>query len=352
MINPLKSKLIYFSILYSLSFYCSASTLTAKLVGNDLSLYNAQVNGEYISPSDWLITGDLYPTKEWVPGTFLGTSSNQIHLNGPSGDISFSFEVVGVEYRLGSASGYFKNLVNSPKGMKTCTSIEQDGSWVKLIGDNCIADQAYVSDVDYTPFQFARPIIRVDKDELIQAFKDVNAEAGFYRGSISINPFFGFKSSQGAWTYKSSLSYPISLQIQYQPAALDSIDISGNGILEPVYNKGKQTISSQTDYVITAKGAFPTGLNLTFLPNGDGLFDLKYVKSLSGNSIPYSIDCDKCLDNKIVDNGILITKDTSISEPGNEIQFSLHIHYDSIDASKLMSGNYFDSFIIMFEPQL
>ncbi|NVH46725.1 hypothetical protein [Photobacterium damselae] len=352
MINPLKSKLIYFSILCSLSFYSSASTLTAKLVGNDLSLYNAQVNGEYISPSDWLITGDLYPTKEWVPGTFLGTSPNQIHLNGPSGDISFSFEVVGVEYRLGAASGYFKKLVSSPKGMKTCALIEQDSSWVKLIGDNCIAAQAYVSDVDYTPFQFARPIIKVDKDELVQAFKDANAEAGFYRGSISINPFFGFKSFQDAWTYKSSFSYPISLQIQYHPAALDSIDISGNGVLEPVYNKGSQTISSQTDYVITAKGAFPSGLNLTFLPNGDGLFDLKYVKSLSGNSIPYSIDCDMCLDNEIVDNGVLITKDTSISESGNEIQFSLHIHYDLIDASKLMSGNYFDSFVIMFEPQL
>ncbi|CAK6712239.1 conserved exported hypothetical protein [Vibrio harveyi] len=354
--SAFKSALSLF-VLLMLQPCATATTISGQVKGDRLTWLNAYNQNGYLTSTNWQPLSGLQPTTEWVPGTFLGQSASTITLrNEETGEsLALGFQVLGIQYNLGKASGHFNSSEPVKGSYKVCETMVDEGGIITLadMGKGfCINKNTYEAATAFTPFQFARPLMKTS--EIAQALRTAGVSSGQYTGSIMVRPAYGFRSPTGSWTYRSTNGVPITLSIRYEAANLANIEVSGSGAIPAKYNQKKLTVSGQAGYLITAHGFFANGLKLSFPENESDSFNLTHIDEGDAKPIPYSIDCSACEDTSLVSNGklSLLSRETVVNGTGNTISLMLNVHYDNIPADDLTTGNYNDQFTVYFEENL
>lgn len=359
-----------------------SATLQGRINGETLNWLNARYSsssrGLYLEPSAWQPISGLMPTSEWVPGSSFTTSAPLVLASGSNEVIIDDVDVSGLSYKFRGGSGGFSgsdDLPTSGLPVDLCSKSIYESAKVDVYGNNCIGSKTLSlasEGATLTPFQFARPLLGgLESSKLIKAFE--GKEKGVYSGVIYVKPAYAFKQpASGVWTYRHASPVPISIVIDYEPALLSSITVTGNGVIPAKYNTLEKKIDGKTSYFIKATGAFTSGLRMTFENRDYHLVgDFPKHEEVSSPVIPYSIDCFGCegkVKRELVVDGELQALDGTSAdgnwviagmEKDNEINVVLDIGYELgghegeiEEISGLSSGSYRDVFTVIFEANL
>ncbi|WP_297478257.1 hypothetical protein [uncultured Photobacterium sp.] len=324
----------------------------------------------YLSFSNWQIISGLQPTEEWKPGGLLsitGINDGKLTLKNTSGteEITIPFDISGVQYGLGDSGSKFEVVSSGGTSFATCDS-KLSSSKASVIGKKCASKESYKgkNGISFTPFHFAKPLISLKDSDIIDQFNDPSLTKGIYKGTVNIIPMYLFKSPTGTWTYRTTTPVAIDIAIKYSGSQLLGIEVIGDGIIPPEYNKEQKTVTGSTDFQVKFTGVFPKGtkINMRFLEPEGGAYNLKATDSSISedkNKIPYGIYCygESCHDKGIVDyNGQMILDDKksyleSIDD-SKEISFRFFVGYKDIPMNKVDTGKYQDSFTVIFESEM
>ncbi|CAE6901891.1 hypothetical protein ACOMICROBIO_LKFPLAJE_01479 [Vibrio sp. B1FIG11] len=326
-----------------------SSTLNIHIEGQQLRFENAlSLGASSYTLSDWTVAGGLTPTKRFLPGAYLSNKPDKITLSSASGqNVEAPISVNGLQYNV-SSNSYTRtdNALVSP----TCTISQVSGNTVHLedgTTQTCNADFSLDYTESVTPFYFYRPTFNLDTAALLAAFN--GKPKGVYAGTIQADIKYYYESLGGALTYR-VIPEVFTVNVNYVPNTLESIKVSGDGIMEPVYDTDNHTVSADTTFNITALGQFSTGLYITLLSHD---FELK--SSVGETTIPFSVTClqSNCEDQEWIKDGVsqLESDETSytIDTPSNIINFDLNVSYQDIPSTEVETGAYTGSFTVMFE---
>ncbi|HIF9110960.1 TPA: hypothetical protein ACX6SG_003809 [Photobacterium damselae] len=370
MMNRLLKRLIFSFFLAFFLIYSnlsSAISIRGKIVDGSVQWTNAIYQEGYLTLSKWQMLSGLTPTKSWKPGSYLavsGVDSGNIVLSYSSSSVSIPFRVSGTQYNLGSSANKFK-ISDSGGSFIECPESSLSPNMAYATGEgSCVSVNEYDADVAVTPFQFARPLLKFDNTDIIDAFNDPTLPKGRYSGEVTVTPMYMFKTSSGSWTYRTSSPIPLNIVINYQGAQTFDFNVIGDGIITPIYNRESETITGTTHYQVKFKGNFPKGskIQMTLLKPTSGKFELladdKSVPE-DKNRIPYSIMCrgDACHDSLLVDfsGKSVLDDDSSYLESfsdSKEMSINLDIGYKHISRSSVATGRYSNSFTIIFENEM
>ncbi|NGZ12981.1 hypothetical protein HGG78_04285 [Vibrio aestuarianus] len=341
-------RLVFGSLLFA-AMPNYAATLNINIEGQQVRFENAiTLGGNQYTLSDWSIANGLTPTSQFLPSAFVTDKPDTMALTNNAGQsVDIQIALKGLQYNV---SSNFYIVDDSTLAAPTCSSSHLSGNIVTLYDNdtqNCSADFSLEYPQSITPFYFYRPTFDIDTTSLLNALQ--GQEKGMYTATIPADIKYYYRSAGGALTYR-ILPDVFTVNIDYTPNSLESIDVTGDGVLNPVYDTTNQTVSAQTTFNITAIGQFSTGLSMTLLTNN---FELK---SASGKtSIPYTIQCNEanCKDTDWVKNGVnqLDNNQTSyeIQSPSSVINFDLNVSYQNIPSTDVETGAYSGSFTVMFE---
>ncbi|EPN4952616.1 hypothetical protein ACT0HV_000571 [Vibrio diabolicus] len=322
------------------------TTFKAELVGEQLRFKNAYtLDGSHIVPSNWSVVSNLPTTEKWVPGGLLSVAPATLKLQSGSDSVDVPFNIVGFEYNTGSAgptigdsqSGNICNNESFTNGIATVTD-----------GVACTLSHALVHTSSVNPYSFIRPVVEVDPLDVAQAFE--GKPQGRYLGSISVANFFDyyFHSSNNVRTRHVSNNH-IALEIDYIPAYITSVDITGDEEMFVRYEFGNNTVSGEATFQGVAQGQFVNGLKVSLLPSRVDYF----LNGQGSTFIPYGIDCLGCEWSRLVENGVVVKDTTKIpSSNVNRIDFAIRVFFDNADLDNLETSKYDDAFVLMFEPDV
>lgn len=326
-----------------------AATLNINIEGQQVRFENAiTLGGNSYTLSDWSIASGLTTTSQFLPSAFVTDKPGTMTLTSNAGQsVEAAIAVNGLQYN--TASNPFTrgdNLFVTP----VCSQSQLSGNIVTLHDNdtqNCSADFSLEYPQSITPFYFYRPTFNIDTASLLNALQ--GQAKGVYTATIPADIKYYYRSAGGALTYR-ILPDVFTVNIDYTPNSLESINVVGDGVLSPMYDTTNHTVSAQTTFNITALGQFSTGLSMTLLTNE---FELT---SASGKTyIPYSIQCNEanCEDTDWVKSGVnqLDNSQTSyvIQSPSSVINFDLNVNYQNIPSTDVETGTYSGNFTVMFE---
>ncbi|MFM2642167.1 hypothetical protein AAFX33_13500 [Vibrio chagasii] len=326
-----------------------AATLNINIEGQQVRFDNAiALGGNQYTLSDWSIANSLMTTSQFLPSAFVTDKPDTITLTSNTGqNVEAAIAVNGLQYNTAS-NQYTRgdNLFVTP----TCSQSQLSGNVVTLYDtdvQSCSANFSLEYSQSITPFYFYRPVFEIDTPALLNALQ--GQEKGIYTATIPADIKYYYLSSGGALTYR-ILPDVFTVNLDYTPNSLESIDVSGDGVLSPIYDTTNHTVSAQTIFNITAIGQFSTGLSMTLLTN-----EFELTSASGKTSIPYSIQCNEsnCEDTDWVKNGgnQLDNNQTSyvIKSPSSVINFDLNVSYENIPSTDVETGSYSGSFTVMFE---
>ncbi|MFA0145735.1 hypothetical protein AB4452_06550 [Vibrio lentus] len=326
-----------------------AATLDINIEGQQVRFENAiTLGGNSYTLSDWSIASGLTTTSQFLPSAFVTDKPDTMTLTSNSGQsLEAAIAVNGLQYN--TASNPFTrgdNLFVTP----VCSQSQLSGNIVTLHDNdtqNCSADFSLDYSQSITPFYFYRPTFNIDTASLLNALQ--GQAKGVYTATIPADIKYYYRSAGGALTYR-ILPDVFTVNIDYTPNSLESIDVVGDGVLSPVYDTTNHTVSAQTTFNITALGQFSTGLSMTLLTN-----EFELTSASGKTSIPYSIQCNEanCEDTDWVKSGVnqLDNSQTSyvIQSPSSVINFDLNVNYQNIPSTDVETGTYSGNFTVMFE---
>ncbi|PMG49180.1 hypothetical protein BCU90_00720 [Vibrio lentus] len=326
-----------------------AATLNINIEGQQVRFENAiTLGGNSYTLSDWSIASGLTTTSQFLPSAFVTDKPDTMTLTSNAGQsVEAAIAVNGLQYN--TASNPFTrgdNLFVTP----VCSQSQLSGNIVTLHDNdtqNCSADFSLDYPQSITPFYFYRPTFNIDTASLLNALQ--GQAKGVYTATIPADIKYYYRSAGGALTYR-ILPDVFTVNIDYTPNSLESIDVVGDGVLSPMYDTTNHTVSAQTTFNITALGQFSTGLSMTLLTN-----EFELTSASGKTSIPYSIQCNEanCEDTDWVKSGVnqLDNSQTSyvIQSPSSVINFDLNINYQNIPSTDVETGTYSGNFTVMFE---
>ena len=326
-----------------------AATLNINIEGQQVRFENAiTLGGNNYTLSDWSIASGLTTTSQFLPSAFVTDKPDTMTLTSNSGQsLEAAIAVNGLQYN--TASNPFTrgdNLFVTP----VCSQSQLSGNIVTLHDNdtqNCSADFSLEYPQSITPFYFYRPTFNIDTASLLNALQ--GQAKGVYTATIPADIKYYYRSAGGALTYR-ILPDVFTVNIDYTPNSLESINVVGDGVLSPMYDTTNHTVSAQTTFNITALGQFSTGLSMTLLTN-----EFELTSASGKTSIPYSIQCNEanCEDTDWVKSGVnqLDNSQTSyvIQSPSSVINFDLNVNYQNIPSTDVETGTYSGNFTVMFE---
>ena len=326
-----------------------AATLNINIEGQQVRFENAiTLGGNNYTLSDWSIASGLTTTSQFLPSAFVTDKPDTMTLTSNSGQsLEAAIAVNGLQYN--TASNPFTrgdNLFVTP----VCSQSQLSGNIVTLHDNdtqNCSADFSLDYSQSITPFYFYRPTFNIDTASLLNALQ--GQAKGVYTATIPADIKYYSRSAGGALTYR-ILPDVFTVNIDYTPNSLESINVVGDGVLSPMYDTMNHTVSAQTTFNITALGQFSTGLSMTLLTN-----EFELTSASGKTSIPYSIQCNEanCEDTDWVKSGVnqLDNSQTSyvIQSPSSVINFDLNVNYQNIPSTDVETGTYSGNFTVMFE---
>lgn len=330
--------------------YGYASTLNGKFEGNQLTLMNATTEGDNYVPSFWLPAANVLTSAEWVPGYYSSAPTQLILTNSVGDSVNVDIRFTGIEYNIATPPTSMRPISS---GTPSCTDSAMRGASIYRLKNSspafCTATNSLELPGNNTPFRFLRPIFKIDKTKLADQFK--GKTSGKYRGTMfGVTASYGFKMSQQSpiWTYR-NLPANFDMVIDYQGNKLTNVSVLGNGLIPPIYDTIKSTVSGETQFDIKAEGYFSDGLSIDLVTKPN----YQLLHTASGESIPYNLTCQQCLNQELVRNGSLVTSSTSVLKPNStEINFSVKASYQDIPRGTLVTGTYNDSFVLVMGPKV
>lgn len=296
--------------------------------------------------SSWDSISNLLPTTEWSPASFATTMPTTMTLRGPnSTTVEVELKLIGMQYNIGG-NPIPEESPGNPIGVgNVCQNSNTSGNIYSVSDESnstCYVDKTLRYSASYNPFYFARPIFKVSEEELTAAFD--GKEIGTYSGAVTAPFGYYYQTSSGAKTYR-IINKSFSFQVNYIPSYLDSIIVTGDGVIEPEYNTSNMTASGKTSYDIEALGYFVDGLELALPQEKFTLTESKY-----GTEIPITLNCDICNDPELVEAGVKKVDSTIITpvDSPESIKFKLDVSYSNISAEDIETGKYSGTVILLF----
>lgn len=363
----MQNKIITFFVLVMIQSPCFAADYSGVLRGNrgivwQNAVYNHSIDA--LVPTVWSLAHER-TTTEWYPGTFLNASSQLVTFRNFSGDeFNATVEFKGMEYNLGSSQNSFNEIdvskENPSLGLYSLcptTNITAHSSFVSHRNDGCIGDNGFISDVRIEPFKFYRPGINLpDIEDKIQ-----DLPSGRYVATLFSTPFYLYKSQSDVLS-QTQLSEPIIISIDYVAAELESVTIvSGDGVIEPRYDKLNKSVSGETYYEVELRGNLPAGAIMKFVDFENNFYMASQIDN--NQQLPYSFTCVQgCSDNKTQDiilNGKFNRSqfpsgEVLVSSEGSNINSILtkyRIYYDAQE-NDVITSSYMGSINIIYEVNI
>ncbi|WP_051117002.1 hypothetical protein [Vibrio campbellii] len=345
----MKLALLVSVLLALLSMECHAADMEGRLVGKKLQWYSAVTVGGRTNPALWDLPINLPTGNSVIPGS-VSQNRYSLDLKGPDGrSVSMPLTVSGVQYRLASFSSHEK-----VEGGNAQTNINGDIAQTTGTGTGDVKIDLTSNEV---PFTHYRPILEaIDGATLAKAFEQNNAKQGLYTGHVTLTVPYDYYR-QGV-RVRNTLVVPLYMSLNYQPARLDDITVTGDGIIAAQYH-GYQRVSGETKYTLTATGDFPNGVLMGLQPstNPDGLFHLQSDVSDSGD-IKYNLTCvSGCDVQSLIVNGVpkIDNRDNKakiLPLSRSQAKAQLKVDFTDQPMDTLKSGTYRDAFVLMFEAGL
>lgn len=356
------------------SVNASAVTITAEYK-RDQIIWDTGVayNSSLLTSSISEIYANLAPTERWIPGA--APQDVTITLTGNDSaatKISVPVHISGFEYNWSGANFTAKsNSSLTSISMTECKNTTVSGNTIAVYSASpnsgeCIGNQHLQhSSVGQTPFFFVKPIFSLKDESALKAALKAASSVGNFTGSTNVT--FRYYYYRGEILTYRVLTMPISLQFNITMIDfIDSVDIrnigpflpsnSLNGVIEPLYDKSTQTVKGKpTEFEVTVKGNFITGINMTFKPEGGGYYLKHEDYATNSATIKYDIKCDQyCSKQEIVTDGKAINVNDvpvpiSKQQTANEIVYKILVGYDKAqEFDDVHTGRYSGSFIIEF----
>ncbi|MGR5445579.1 hypothetical protein ACPV47_11815 [Vibrio jasicida] len=323
--------------------------------------------GEGISPTAWSLANER-ATSEWYPGTFANKMSYDITFSDFAGnEFTTTLDLFAMSYLLGSSSNYFVGTGSgggaiAPGYLPECSIVVADRNVLSVVehfpANGCVSSAGFVTrnNERAEPFKFYRPTI-----DLYTLAEDIQGQpTGRYTASTTLYPIYFYVSESGVLT-KTQMIEPIIITIDYVPAELAAVNlVSGDGVMEPVYNKADKRISGQTEYEVEMLGTLPNGAIMNFTEYNQ---TYEMVSSTEASvKVPYSITCIQgceSADKEIVKDGVFNTASfangnvisESTPDGGNSVRAKYQISYD-VSGDDVISSDYSGQFTVMYEVNL
>ncbi len=319
------------------AFEVRAEVKSGSVHWDNVTSYNGN-----LLPSAWETPPMLQASESWAAGTFSSIPPTSMTLIGGNGNTSPSIlvDILGVQYNTTGIE--FSQTTNTVGG--GCTFDEVSLPIVTVEGDSCVSSVRLINKQKSSPFIFLRPIFDINESEIVSALSGL--PEGLYSASVPLNIRYYYEND-GVMTYR-NINEIMLFSFDYQPVQLDSIFVSGDGIMNPTYDTINKRITSTTSFDIIANGYFNDGIVLTMPQQPYELANSIHPEVV----IPYSIHCIQCDSGDLVNEGTLINQTTPISDGvgvQTSISFTLDFDYD-VEGSSVVSGDYFNEVTIMLEP--
>lgn len=336
---------------------CSASfaaTVTGKISGDELRWLSGRGDDGLLVSNAFDHVAGLPRTEHWVAGTFATSTETLILKSSSGGEVSVPAKLVGATYAI---MGKFASA-DVPAAAPRCTEsiLAVQTTVINRDGPFCVAKKSARYDSALVPFNQYRPILKLDRTTLIDAFK--GKPTGTYSGVVTGTLRYGFfVHGSGALSYR-NIPVTFSVQLRNTGSRLSQVSILGNGHISPTYDTYKHIAKGMTGYKVTAYGAFEAGLRFRFVGKDADDYTLKLELTSDTRTalpIPYSMACDRCTPrSQLVDDGHLKVPGSwvEVRGTGESITFDLVISYRDVKAEDVTEGVYRDSFTLMLEAIL
>ncbi|MEZ8236625.1 hypothetical protein AB6C62_24330 [Vibrio splendidus] len=297
-------------------------------------------NGKML-PSKWETPPMLQASEAWAAATFSAPPPISMTLIGGSGNTSpkISIDISGVQYNTTGIE--FAQSANTGGG---CSFDKVSLPIVTVEGTSCVSSFRLINKQKSSPFIFLRPIFDINESEIVSALSGL--PEGLYSASVPLNIRYYYEND-GIMTYR-NINEVMLFSFDSQPVQLDSVYVSGDGVMTPTYDIIGKKITSETSFDITVNGYFNDGIVLTMPQQSYELVN----SNSTGVVIPYSINCVQCNSSNLVNKGKLTNQTTAISD-GVGVQTTINFKLDfdyNIEGSSAASGDYSDEVTIMLEP--
>lgn len=355
--------IVFGNLIISTATY--AVILTYDVVGDKIKYQTstpAFVSGAYKTTNFDNI--NLRPAKAWVPGQI----SNSIHeqlvsfVSNTGDNFELRVQLKGVEYSgIKSGSNGFSYIDSDVSGGSNI-GIYNNSDTIEINQPGEYHDKMFsTNSSSIEPFTLVRPLFHIDESDLL---KKLNGKLnGTYRAIVPIPFKYRVKYLDTlVWSYEQRV-INLNIEIKYLGSTLERITVVGDGQFVPSYSDISSRVSSKTSYDIKASGNMPNGISMRFINNSRAYVMINKNQTDNSrsdlNAIPYSIKCVDgitnigiCKNTLLVDNGRYSTDERVIVEPttnSKAIDFKLELSFET-DVKR--SGDYEDSFVVLFEVVL
>lgn len=306
--------------------------------------------GDTMVPSKWGVPPSVRSVRSWSAGSLPSVAATEIVLKGGmNGETTaeIPISITGVQYNTGGTA--FSQGSNSSGG--GCTTDEVLLPLISVEGIGCISSTKLSIDVPTSPFVLFRPMFHIEEMDVVDALEG-RAE-GAYTASVPFTIRYYYENTSGVSTYR-NISDVMIFSFNYDPVEItDLIIVSGDGVMDPVYDTTNRRVSAQTDYKLEAQGYFNNGIVLAMYDRGAKGYALTHSTSPDAEKIPYNVTCNECSSQQLVNEGTLLIEEVTIGEGTGSgvtnLPFTLSFDYD-VEGEPLVSGDYADTVTIMVSP--
>lgn len=339
------------SLLLGYAMPAISGDIALSIKGSRLTWLSAIVSEGGLVPAVWDIPLHLPAAEKVVPGGPTNVTEQLVTLNGPGGSVEVPLTLIGMSYRLSSNNSTF------PQGSA--------GVNTTVVGNSAVVEGAGIGNQIVTltslssPFTHFRPILKTfDEKAWVEAFKVAYVQKGTYQGELSYQVPYNYY--QNGVIVRNTLQASLTVQLEYNPAQLNSISVLGDQIISPIYyGYPTRMVGGKTDYTVTARGTFPNGVRIGLKSN---MAHARYQLNPRSNSllkgIPYNVKCIQGCDVKL---GVDIIKDgnavinstdkliTMISNDNLTAQAKIRVSFSIKNLDDLITDTYEGNFILIFE---
>ncbi len=343
-----KALMVVFSALLICTKIAYGAEISLSINGDKFDWTSGSVSSGYLKPSLWDIPSNLPVASKVIPGGPTVNGASSLTLLGNGKNVSVPMSIVGAEYRLSSFNGS-----ESISGSSASTTF--NGTLAAVLGAGSGNKVAFLTREE-SPFTHFRPIFgQIDQASWLNTLRSNNVPQGRYQGNFSISIEYDYY--RNGVRIRNHVSSLVRVVVDYVPAMLNNVTVDGDGLIEAVYS-GYETVSGQTDYVVTASGVFPNGVLMGLKAPSDGVYFSMKGKT-AGEEIRYDLTCIMgCVgQTNLIVNGTPQINTTSnkakiSAQSINSAQARLRVSFKDKPQSEISDGTYNDTFILVFEAAL
>ncbi len=321
----------------------AGTTIRGEVRGQNVYWDNAlTIASQQMVPSFWQHSSNLPTTNSWLPGGLAQQPATSITLQSAGNSVTIPVQFLGFEYNTGSATPTVGDAWSGDK----CSSNNHNGTLIKVTGGfNCFLDYRLDYSFSVTPFTFIRPVFYINPVDVLAAFS--GKAAGSYVGYSQLTSLYNYRHN--TVESRQYLNHTFGVELDYQPAVINSVTVTGDNQLATHYDLKNQLVSASSRFNIVASGHFTDGLTVNLIAHRTDY--LLYGPSLT--EIPYSVDCVGCQTKSLVSGGNVMNLSSKVLGTNtSSITFDIDIYFQNQDLTSLEVGQYTDTITLILEPEI